>query len=158
MTFPDIFPEHWNTGNLGLIIKYLCVNKFYRSKHDRQYKGLGQAVSHYKQIWCNTEISSKKKKKKIMTISSHCSRYVQNYKTIAFIYHIMMHIWTRPTNRRTDTNLYPPERQLTKASEPSFGLEGGARSNLNTSKDSQPMISYNLVSHWKLLGSIISKL
>ena len=34
---------------------------------------------------------------------------------------------TRPTHRRTDANLYPPERQLTKASEPSFDLEGGAQ-------------------------------
>ena len=34
---------------------------------------------------------------------------------------------TRPTHRRTDANLYPPERQLTKASEPSFDLEGGAK-------------------------------
>ena len=30
-------------------------------------------------------------------------------------------------HRRTDANLYPPERQLTKASEPSFDLEGGAK-------------------------------
>ena len=29
-----------------------------------------------------------------------------------------------------DANLYPPERQLTKASEPSFDLEGGARSQI----------------------------
>ena len=34
---------------------------------------------------------------------------------------------TRPTHRRTDENLYPPERQLTKASEPSFDLEGGVQ-------------------------------
>ena len=34
---------------------------------------------------------------------------------------------TRPTHRRTDANLYPPERQLTKASEPSFDLEGEAK-------------------------------
>ena len=34
---------------------------------------------------------------------------------------------TRPMHRRTDANLYPPERQLTKASEPSFDLEGGAK-------------------------------
>ena len=33
----------------------------------------------------------------------------------------------RPTHRRTDANLYPPERQLTKASEPLFDLEGGAK-------------------------------
>ena len=41
---------------------------------------------------------------------------------------------TRPTHWGTDANLYPPERQLTKASEPSFNLEG-QRSNL-TSEDS----------------------
>ena len=29
---------------------------------------------------------------------------------------------------RTDANLYPPERQLTKASGPLFDLEGGAKS------------------------------
>ena len=34
---------------------------------------------------------------------------------------------TRPMHRRTNANLYPPERQLTKASEPSFDLEGGAK-------------------------------
>ena len=34
---------------------------------------------------------------------------------------------TRPTNRRTDANLYPLERQLTKASEPLFDFEGGAK-------------------------------
>ena len=28
---------------------------------------------------------------------------------------------------RTDANLYPPERQLTKASEPWFDLEGGTK-------------------------------
>ena len=33
---------------------------------------------------------------------------------------------TRPTHPRTDANLYPPERQLTIASEPSFDLEGEA--------------------------------
>ena len=32
---------------------------------------------------------------------------------------------TRPTHWRTDANLYPTERQLTKAIEPSFDLEGG---------------------------------
>ena len=43
---------------------------------------------------------------------------------------------TRPTHTRTDANLYPLERQLAKASEPSFDLEGGGqRSNL-TSEDS----------------------
>ena len=36
-------------------------------------------------------------------------------------------IETRPTHQRTDANLYPPERQLTKASEPSFDLEEGAK-------------------------------
>ena len=34
---------------------------------------------------------------------------------------------TRPMHRRTDANLYPPEKQLPKASEPSFDLEGGAK-------------------------------
>ena len=34
---------------------------------------------------------------------------------------------TRPRHQRTDANLYPPERQLTNASEPSFDLEGGAK-------------------------------
>ena len=34
---------------------------------------------------------------------------------------------TRPMHRITDANLYPPERQLTKASEPSFDLEGGPK-------------------------------
>ena len=62
-------------------------------------------------------------------------------------------------HQRTDANLYPPKRQLTKASEPSFDLEGGApRSNLKTSEDSQPMTSYKLVSYCKPLELIISKL
>ena len=34
---------------------------------------------------------------------------------------------TRPTHRRTDANLYPLKRQLTKASEQLFDLEGGAQ-------------------------------
>ena len=34
---------------------------------------------------------------------------------------------TKPTHQRTDANLYPPERQLTKDSEPLFDLEGGAQ-------------------------------
>ena len=34
---------------------------------------------------------------------------------------------TKPTHRRTDANLYSPEGQLTKASGPSFHLEGGAK-------------------------------
>ena len=43
---------------------------------------------------------------------------------------------------RTDANLHELERQLTKASEPLFDLEGGAKGkNLTTSEDSQPMIS-----------------
>ena len=33
----------------------------------------------------------------------------------------------RPAHRRTDVNLYSPERQLNKASEPLFDLEGGAK-------------------------------
>ena len=36
-------------------------------------------------------------------------------------------ITTRPTHRKTNVNLYPPERQLTKASDPSFDLEGRAQ-------------------------------
>ena len=31
---------------------------------------------------------------------------------------------TRPMHWTTDANMYPPERLLTKASEPSFDLEG----------------------------------
>ena len=66
---------------------------------------------------------------------------------------------TRPMHRRTDANLYPPERQLTKVSEPSFDLERrGPRSNLTTSEDSQPMISYKLVSQCKPLGPIIREI
>ena len=34
---------------------------------------------------------------------------------------------TRHTHRRTDANLHLPERQLTKASEPSFDLERGTK-------------------------------
>ena len=34
---------------------------------------------------------------------------------------------TRPMHWRTDADLYPPEKQLTKASEPSFDLEGLAK-------------------------------
>ena len=37
------------------------------------------------------------------------------------------HLLTRPTHWRTDANLYPLKRQLTKASEPLFDLEGGAQ-------------------------------
>ena len=36
-------------------------------------------------------------------------------------------VQTRPMHRRTGANLYLLERQLTKASEPLFGLEGGAK-------------------------------
>ena len=32
--------------------------------------------------------------------------------------------------QRTNANLYLPERQLTKASEPSFDLEGGAKNQI----------------------------
>ena len=52
-------------------------------------------------------------------------------------------------HRRTDANLYPPEGQLTKASEPSFDPEGGAKGQIQHQK-----ISYELVSHCKPLGSI----
>ena len=41
-----------------------------------------------------------------------------------FFFLILRDNKTRPTHRRTDANLYPPERQLTKASEPLFDLEG----------------------------------
>ena len=34
---------------------------------------------------------------------------------------------TRPTHRRTGANLYPPETQVTKDSEPLIELEGGAK-------------------------------
>ena len=40
---------------------------------------------------------------------------------------LITYIKTRPTHQRTDANLYPLERQLTKASEPVFDLEGGAK-------------------------------
>ena len=46
---------------------------------------------------------------------------------IFLLFHAMLAKKTRPTHRRTDANLYPPERQLTKASEPLFALEGGAK-------------------------------
>ena len=36
-------------------------------------------------------------------------------------------VQTRTTHWRTDANLYPQERQLTKASELSFDLKGGAK-------------------------------
>ena len=45
---------------------------------------------------------------------------------------------TRPTHRRTDANLYPPERQLTKASEPSFDLEGGAKGQIKIPSPQYP--------------------
>ena len=49
--------------------------------------------------------------------------------SIACIYLLtfVMPTKTRPTDQRTDANLYPPKRQLTKASEPSFDLVGGAQ-------------------------------
>ena len=48
-----------------------------------------------------------------------------NFNALKII--LKSHKKTRPTHRRTNANLYPPERQLTKASEPSFDLEGGAQ-------------------------------
>ena len=39
-----------------------------------------------------------------------------SFKTLKII--LKIHQKTRPTHRRTDTQLYPPERQLTKVSEP----------------------------------------
>ena len=50
-----------------------------------------------------------------------------NSTKIPTLFHKKLLTQTRPTYRRTDANLYPPERQLTKASEPSFDLEGGAQ-------------------------------
>ena len=46
------------------------------------------------------------------------------YPRHPYWYTFTITIRTRPMHRRTDANLYPPERQLTKASEPSFDLEG----------------------------------
>ena len=48
------------------------------------------------------------------------------YLIVLFPLTAILHL-TRPMHRRTDANLYPPERQLTKASEPSFDLEGGTK-------------------------------
>ena len=45
---------------------------------------------------------------------------------------IIIYLMTRPTYPRTDANLYPPERQLTETSEPSFDLEGGAQDQICT--------------------------
>ena len=39
----------------------------------------------------------------------------------------LVHQLMRPAHRRTEANLYPPERQLTKVSEPLFDLEGRAK-------------------------------
>ena len=41
-------------------------------------------------------------------------------------------------HRRTDANLYPPERQLTKAGEPLFDLEGGAKGQIKHQKIHSP--------------------
>ena len=40
-------------------------------------------------------------------------------------FHVLPLRISKPMHRRTDANLYPPERQLIKISEPSFDLEGG---------------------------------
>ena len=54
--------------------------------------------------------------------------YASSINTVQMISPVfILSTLTRPTHRRTDANLYPPERQLTKASEPSFDLEGGAK-------------------------------
>ena len=54
--------------------------------------------------------------------------YASSINTVQMISPVfILETLTRPTHRRTDANLYPPERQLTKASEPSFDLEGGAK-------------------------------
>ena len=52
---------------------------------------------------------------------------VGNLKQDLFVWKPMNKELTRPTYRRTVANLYPLERQLTKACEPSFDLEGGAK-------------------------------
>ena len=85
-------------------------------------------------------------KVKYITISIHKTKVVPFPPPTKYR---MFQCITRPTHRRTDANLYPPERQLTKASEPSFDLEGGAKGQILTSEDSQPTISCKLVSHCK---------
>ena len=45
-----------------------------------------------------------------------------NWRGLTDVY---IHNWTYTSE--TDANLYPPKRQLTKASEPLFDLEGGAQ-------------------------------
>ena len=44
-------------------------------------------------------------------------------------------------HRRTDANLYPPERQLTKASEPSFDLEEGPK----VKSDIRKFLAHNIL-------------
>ena len=61
----------------------------------------------------------------IQFLDNPLSHQIQNTVKLTFSLH--SHTTTRPMHRRTDANLYPPERQLTKASEPSFDLEGGAK-------------------------------
>ena len=69
-----------------------------------------------------------------MSATTHPRELVQGttrvvpYRELALNITIMSaDIKTRLMHRRTDANLYQPERQLTKASEPSFNLEDGAK-------------------------------
>ena len=57
------------------------------------------------------------------TVLKHIHRYIQ----ILTWLQRSSTIETRPTYQRTDANLYPPERQFTKVSEPPFDLERGAK-------------------------------
>ena len=47
---------------------------------------------------------------------------------------------------------------LYKSDRPSFDLEGDAQGHLKSSKDSQDMISYRLITHFKPLELIIREL
>ena len=56
------------------------------------------------------------------------SETVLNFSKLAVTNAHQMQIPTRPTHQKTHANLYPPKRQLTKASEPfQFDLEGGVQ-------------------------------
>ena len=54
-------------------------------------------------------------------------KFKANKKGVGKIISGLIQNITRLTHWRTYANFYPPERQLTKASEPSFDLEGGAQ-------------------------------
>ena len=58
----------------------------------------------------------------------YCKDIFVKCKMVSVLHNSVMNLsLTRPMHWRTDANLYPPKRQLTKASEPSFDLEGGAQ-------------------------------